>query len=436
MRRLRFPKAVAIGGSILAFAVAPHMAMAASPVKVIYSFKGGTDGAVPVGPLVDIGGTLYGTTSEGGNTGCGGNGCGTVFAIGPSGGERVIHIFTGSPDGATPLAGLVNVQGTLYGTTYDGGKNKCGTSLHCGTVFSIGVNGGEQVVYNFKGGKDGAFPSTDLAFFNGLLYGATYAGGGNKGCATGYTCGTFFSVSRGGAENVLYAFGGIDAKDGGNPSGSLITIGTQLFGTTEFGGLASCNKSGSADEGCGTVYSMTTGGGEKVLHSFAGGFDGRLPVEGVIDVDNVLFGTAYEGGSGSTCAGGCGILYSMSLGGTESILHSFGAKAADGMYPSGLIFVTDNTLGDEMYGVTFGGGKKGCSNTKGCGIAYSASRGGTVSVLHNFGSDAGNPQEADSRLIELGSKLYGVSHRGGKGTACSTGPDGSTGCGTVYQLTP
>src|ERR1700722_18639392 len=44
--------------------VLPHSASAADPVKVIYSFKGGKDGAVPIGPLVDVGGTLYGTTSE------------------------------------------------------------------------------------------------------------------------------------------------------------------------------------------------------------------------------------------------------------------------------------------------------------------------------------------------------------------------------------
>jgi hypothetical protein len=47
---------------------------------VIYSFPGGTEGARPAGKLINVGGTLYGTTYAGG-TGCGGTGCGTVFKV-------------------------------------------------------------------------------------------------------------------------------------------------------------------------------------------------------------------------------------------------------------------------------------------------------------------------------------------------------------------
>ncbi len=136
--------------------------------------------------------------------------------------------------------------------------------------------------------------------------------------------------------------------------------------------------------GCGIVYSMTTGGGEKVLHEFKGGTDGRLPTEGVIDVGGELFGTASEGGESICGGGGCGILYSMSTGGVETILHTFAATAAAGLEPSGLIFYSNN-----LYGVTFGGGNQGCENTRGCGIAYSASTGGHVTVLHDFGSASG-----------------------------------------------
>ena len=52
--------------------------------NVLYSFQGGTDGAVPAGGLnFGKGGALYGTTAIGGGTGCGGNGCGTVFRVMP-----------------------------------------------------------------------------------------------------------------------------------------------------------------------------------------------------------------------------------------------------------------------------------------------------------------------------------------------------------------
>jgi hypothetical protein len=51
----------------------------------VYSFQGGADGAYPTGGLIDVAGTLYGTTAGGGYTGsiCGGDGCGTVFAVTP-----------------------------------------------------------------------------------------------------------------------------------------------------------------------------------------------------------------------------------------------------------------------------------------------------------------------------------------------------------------
>ena len=56
---------------------------------------------------------------------------GTVFSLSKSGVEKVMHSFSGAPDGALPYAGLINVKGTLYGTTWAGGSG-CG-SLGCGT---------------------------------------------------------------------------------------------------------------------------------------------------------------------------------------------------------------------------------------------------------------------------------------------------------------
>jgi uncharacterized repeat protein (TIGR03803 family) len=43
----------------------------------------------------------------------------------------VLHSFGSSGDGARPYAGLINVNGTLYGTTLEGGANGDGT------IFSI-----------------------------------------------------------------------------------------------------------------------------------------------------------------------------------------------------------------------------------------------------------------------------------------------------------
>jgi hypothetical protein len=53
----------------------------------LHNFAGGSDGALPFSALIDVNGTLYGTTSEGGSTlGCkryGSSGCGAVFTLIP-----------------------------------------------------------------------------------------------------------------------------------------------------------------------------------------------------------------------------------------------------------------------------------------------------------------------------------------------------------------
>jgi hypothetical protein len=52
--------------------------------------------------------------------------------------ETVLHNFTGYPnDGAYPIAGLIaDKEGALYGTTQEGGNNGC-NGYGCGTVFKL-----------------------------------------------------------------------------------------------------------------------------------------------------------------------------------------------------------------------------------------------------------------------------------------------------------
>jgi uncharacterized repeat protein (TIGR03803 family) len=100
--------------------------------KVLHSFGSGSDGKYPYASLIELKGKLYGATYEGGaySAYCSHNGCGTVFSITPGGTEKVLHNFRG-PDGAFPVASLVNVRGTLYGTTQAGG------TYGRGTVFAL-----------------------------------------------------------------------------------------------------------------------------------------------------------------------------------------------------------------------------------------------------------------------------------------------------------
>jgi uncharacterized repeat protein (TIGR03803 family) len=95
----------------------------------LYSFKAGTDGQEPKAGLIDVSGLLYGTTYAGGS-----HGDGTVFRISTAGAEDVLYSFQGGKDGANPSASLVAVKGFLYGTTEYGGLTADPSN---GTVFRI-----------------------------------------------------------------------------------------------------------------------------------------------------------------------------------------------------------------------------------------------------------------------------------------------------------
>jgi uncharacterized repeat protein (TIGR03803 family) len=61
--------------------------------------------------------------------------------------ETVMHSFDGrSSDGEGPYAGLINVGGTLYGTTEEGDRD------NSGTVFSVATAGVEKVLHLFGSG--------------------------------------------------------------------------------------------------------------------------------------------------------------------------------------------------------------------------------------------------------------------------------------------
>lgn len=297
--------------------------------QVLHSF-GGTEsgGRLPYASLIDIQGTLYGTTGYGGTSNDG-----TVFSITPVGKEKILHNFGEGSDGEYPLANLLDVSGTLYGTTSNGGTNLCGSSENgCGTVFSVTTSGTYHVLYNFRPGTDAQNPDAGLIDVHGTLYGTTYNGGITT-CGNVARCGTVFSVTTSGKETVLHRF---DGADGSNPAFALTSVKGTLYGTTSYGGAY----------GGGLVFSMTIGGKEKVLHSFGKGNDGSFPYGSLISVDGTLYGATNKGG-----AYGFGTVFSITTGGKEKVLHDFG-KVADGRGPAGSLTYEDGNL----YGATLLGG--------------------------------------------------------------------------------
>jgi hypothetical protein len=91
------------------------------------------DGQSPQGVLLLNGaGNLYGTTREGGGSGCEFNfGCGTAFQLAGENGawtETILHRFGAGKDGQQPEAGLISdAAKRLLGTTVSGGRDGLGT---------------------------------------------------------------------------------------------------------------------------------------------------------------------------------------------------------------------------------------------------------------------------------------------------------------------
>jgi hypothetical protein len=347
--------------------------------RVIYTFQGGNDGSFPVEALVsDAAGNLYGTTTYGGGTDCGGAGCGTVFELRREGDqwvESVLYRFTGGSDGGTPEGVLtLDREGNIFGTTYNGGLNVCG-GWPCGVVFELQHTASgwkESVPYSFDY-RNGGQPIGGLAIDSaGNLYGTTPYGGQPNTPPFDPT-GTVFELQRAGSGwsfKVLYRF----PSDAGGPEGGL-TLDAQgnLYGTANAGGRY----------GNGSVFELrrpTQGRPRwafKNLYSFMLSYDGGSPSSGVIfDGAGNLYGTAVVGGSGHACQVWCGVVFQLTPSGSswiESVLYSF-QGGTDGEYPYSAPVL--DPLGN-LYGATPYGGDPNCTAVdgfSGCGTLYRINR--------------------------------------------------------------
>ena len=315
---------------------------------VLYNFTCFFDGKNPHGGVVrDAQGNLYGTTTAGGlSGGCTGDGCGVAFKITAGGTESVLHTFQGKDDGFGPGSPLVfDSAGNLYGTAPDGGANKHGT------IFEFKPSGGSwqfQVIHQFTGGSGGSIGSLGslLVGAHGALYGVTEIGGAhNAGIAyrLNHASGSTWSFT------TIYTFKG--SPDAANPYGGLIEYGRKLYGTTYFGGAA----------GQGAVFELTPGAttyGERVVYSFKGGNDGRLPTSSLLAATNgMLYGTTSMGG-GSSCD--CGTVFALAHGTfAENVVHRFGGNH-DGQSPyygfiqnGSALYSSTNFGGPSNYGTIF-----------------------------------------------------------------------------------
>lgn len=385
--------------------------------KSLYSFKGGTDGAVPEG-MVALNGALYGTTEVGGNDDatCGDVGCGTLFEMATPGSERVVYRFKGGDGGAIPGADLIALGGMLYGVTYYGGA-QAGASN--GNVFAASTSGTFRVLHTFRSASDGASPQGPLVAREGVLYGTTSFGGGSACHLGGTGCGIVFNVNASGKERVVYRFAG--GADGSYPIAGLTAANGALYGTTYTGGGSGCTTSTTI--GCGTVFEVKASGKETVVHRFQGGTDGAEPIGGLALLGGTLYGTTtYGGGSACTAGGaGCGTVFSVNASGQESVLYRF-KGGTDGANPYASLVAVNG----ELYGTTNDGGGAGCEAGAqvGCGTVFAVSTSGKERVLYRFkgGLDGDAP---DSSLVSLNGMLYSTATSGGAASA-----------GTIFEVSP
>src|SRR5579863_8540260 len=401
---------------------------ATSAEQVVYRFAGGTDGANPESVLVNVNGTLYGTTIFGGTGSCSGSsgasGCGTVFKVSTSGDESVLYRFKGGADGANPemATGLIATNDALYGTTANGGGSGCYDGGGCGTVFKLNLSGKETVLYRFKGTTDGAYPLTGVLARSGALYGVAYGGGGGSGCGSSAGCGTVFKLSASGKERALYSFKG--GTDGANPL-SLIDVNGVFYGTTTGGGGTGCGGGG-----CGTAYKVSgSTGAESVLHSFQGGSDGADPQSSLLEMNGAFFGTTYLGG-GSECGGsGCGTVFELSASDSEGVLWHFRNGPDPAKPGAGLIAVNGRMYGISNYGGFHGGH---CDLSGGCGTVFQvflAKSGYTGSTIYAFKGHSLDGAFPHANLLNVNGTIYGTTYQGDD-YGC-----GGKGCGTVFRIT-
>jgi hypothetical protein len=165
----------------------------------------------------------------------------------------------GGPDGSDPIAGvLADGVGNLYTTTAGGGSNGAGAIVELSRVPGKSIYT-ETVLYSFQGGSDGGQPNAGLIMDGaGALYTTTSLGGGTAGC--GGNCGTIVKLSPPAAgasnwtETVLYRFKG--GRDGSYPSTGLIADGMgNLYTTTSGGGGTVCPD--TRYNGCGTLVELS-----------------------------------------------------------------------------------------------------------------------------------------------------------------------------------
>jgi uncharacterized repeat protein (TIGR03803 family) len=332
---------------------------------------------------------------------------------------RTLHSFD-LTDGANPLGGLVQAaDGNFYGTTAVGGANdNClnGTLPGCGTIFKVTREGKLTTLYSFCPKSGCADGSEPIAALLQASNGNFY-GTTFLGGANGSNEGSIFKVTPNATPTTLYSF---DGSDGGGPFAPLIqATDGNLYGTTQGGSDSTCYG------GCGTVFKITPGGALASLYTFCSGgcADGAQPEGGLVQAANGNFyGTTLAGGDGGACEeggeGGCGTVFTITAAGGLTTLYSFCSQSncADGANPGGTLIQATD---GNFYGTTPKGGASGW------GTVFKITPSGALTTLHSFDLTDGAYPWAAGLAQGSDGNFYGTTVYGGAYLH-----------GTVFKITP
>ena len=258
--------------------------------------------------------------------------------------------------------------------------------------------------------NDGYNPYGSLVLVGSTLYGMTYNGGAN-----GY--GVIFKINTDGSQYaILHSFGDPTVnnnQDGQSPNGSLVASlsGTTLYGMTSGGGV-----------GNGVIFQISTNGaGYAILHSFGDGSvtnDGANPFGDLTLSPSgaVLYGMTLYGGA----AAGNGAVFQINTSGSNcTILHSFGdgSVPSDGVNPEGSLVLS----GSILYGMASSLAATGDRELS----SGSTPPPGRRALLYSFGSDilTNDGSYPYGSLVLAGSTLYGMTNGGGSNYA-----------GTIFRI--
>ncbi len=271
----------------------------------------------PTPPVQTADGTLYGTTTSGGQ-----NGVGTVYKLTAAGNYSIIHHFVNAvSDGSRPSASLIiGNDGNLYGTTTFGGQPSATT----GTVYRITPSGVTKILHSFNTISDGGYqPQAPLIKgMDGNLYGTTF------GRADLNTQGNIFKITPAGVYTSLHELDFFhDVDRGAYPNAGLVQASDGfLYGVTSRGGVAP----GLFANDAGVVFNITRQGLFDVTHIFDKTIDGSRPLYSLVQHTNgKLYGATQFSKTGLNPVGN-GSIFSLDVGARPFVLAQPSSGKAGG----------------------------------------------------------------------------------------------------------